>query len=93
MPDIPIILPAGAVAVYGPGEQNTRMPSGVLLDTNYRFGTIYNIWDGGATYVYGGDVVYWKEGTQLTRIVTENNLIYTILPARLVTIDNPIIAP
>lgn len=93
---IPIILPAGMIAVYGDGtisDATNRMPSGALLPPNYRFGTVYNIWDGGATYVYGGDVVYWKDGVEQARIVTNDNLTYTLLAARLVTTDSIVIVP
>jgi len=90
-----IILPAGIVAVYGSGQQastpQTSLPSGIVIEPNYLVGTVYNIWDGGATYVYGGDVVYWKEGSEQARVVTAENLTYTLLPARLVTIDNPLV--
>lgn len=92
MPTFPIILPVGVIAVYGSGDVGT-MPSGVIIESNSRYGTVYNIWDGGATYVYGGDVVYWKEGNQVARIVTSDNNTYTLLPARLVTIDNLIPPP
>lgn len=89
----PIVLPAGMIAVYGMGVEQAT-PSGIHLDSGWRVGTVYNIWDGGATYIYGGDVVYWNEKERTyTRIVTEDNLTYTILPARLVTIDNPEVLP
>jgi hypothetical protein len=94
--NLPIILPAGTIAVYGDGtisDASNRMPSGALLSPDYRFGTIYHIWDGGATYVYGGDVVYWKDGAQQARIVTSDNLTFTLLPARLVTTDVIVIVP
>ena len=88
MATLPIILPAGTVAVYGVGDTvPNRMPSGVLVESEFRFGTIYGIWDGGAPYIYGGDIVFWKDGSEQVRIVTDENLTYTILPARLVTKD------
>jgi len=93
---LPIVLPFGTVAVYGDGVQGstpqTAMPSGAIIPPNYRYGTVYNIWAGGEAYVYGGDIVYWKEGDQIARVVTSNNLTYSIVPAKLVTIDiEPII--
>ena len=88
MPTLPIILSPGMVAIYGIGDFQKPMPSGAILETGYRFGTIYNIWDGGATYIYGGDVVFWKDGDEQTRLATAGG-IYTILPARLVTQDIP----
>ena len=91
---LPIILPSGIVAVYGAGVQasnpDTAMPSGVILPSDFRYGTVYNIWDGGATYIYGGDVIYWKEDNTVVRIVTENNLTYSLVPARLATKDTPL---
>lgn len=83
---LPIVLKAGTIAVYGPGSIGT-MPSGAVLEPRYRFGTVYNIWAGGETYVYGGNVVYWEEGKQQARLATTGGN-YTILPARLVTVDN-----
>ena len=90
---LPVVLSNGTVAVYGAGVSGVPMPSGAVIEPNYRFGTVYNIWDGGEPYIYGGDVVSWKEGDQITRIATSNNLTYTILPARLVTIDAPPVIP
>lgn len=87
MPTLPIILPTGYIAVYGIGNIGA-MPSGAVIQENYRFGTIYNIWDGGAAYIYGQDVVFWKNGDEQTRLATAGGT-YTILPARLVTIDIP----
>lgn len=97
MANIGIILPTGMIAVYGPGYQTAGgmgMPSGVILGDNFRFGTVYNIWDGGATYVYGGNVVWWDETTvEPARIVTQTLETYTLLPARLVTKDSTVIPP
>lgn len=94
---LPVVLSNGTIAVYGSGvigsTPQTAMPSGAILEPNYRYGTVYNIWAGGQPYVYGGDVVSWKEGDQITRIATANNITYTILPARLVTIDAPPVIP
>ena len=84
---LPIILPAGLIAVYGAGNGQDPMPSGARPTNGFLFGTVYNIWDGGATYIYGGDVVFWKDGTQVCRIATTENLEYTLIPARLVTKD------
>lgn len=85
---LPLVLPAGTIAVYGIGTTAPdRAPSGLLVPENFRMGTVYNIWDGGAAYVYGGDVVFWRDGSDNVKIVTQENLTYTILPARLVTKD------
>lgn len=82
---LPIILPVGTIAVYGIGQSGT-MPSGGVVANDFRFGTVYNIWDGGATYIYGGNVVMWKDGNEYTRLATAGGT-FTILPARLVTKD------
>lgn len=88
---LPIILPPGVVAIYGVGLTGTS-PSGITLEPSYRYGTIYNVWDGGATYIYGNDTVIFKEGDQYARVVTvSDGLTYTLIQARLVTKD--IVAP
>lgn len=90
----PIVLPFGTVAVYGSGvtasTPQTALPSGIILEPTMVYGTVSAVWDGGHPYVYGGDVIYWKQGEQVGRIVTGDNITYTIVPARLATIDNPL---
>jgi hypothetical protein len=81
---IPIILPTGMVAVYGNGNQGIT-ETGVIIEGTQRYGTIYNIWSGGAPYIYGGDKIIFNESDVNCRIATSNGLTYTILPARLVT--------
>lgn len=85
MATLPITLPAGMIAVYGTGDTG-MMPSGATIPTDYRFGSVYNIWAGGQTYVYGGDTVYWKESDTNVRLATAGGT-FTLVPARLVTID------
>lgn len=85
---LPFILSPGYIAVYGPGEWMTT-PSGLTLPDNYRVGTVYDIWDGGAIYVYGGDAVYWKEDNTQIRVVSNEGITYSVMPARLVTKDGP----
>lgn len=96
-PALPTALSFGQIAVYGTGVQGatpqTATPNGIVLEPNYRYGTVYHVWAGGEPYVYGGDVVYWKDGDQIGRLVTQQNITFTILPARLVTRDNLYIAP
>ncbi len=87
-----IILPNGMIAVYGVGTTGT-LPSGIVLPDNFRYGTVYHIWSGGETYVYGGDVVFWKEGSQECRLATATLDQFTIVPARLVTKDNIVKLP
>ena len=89
MPTLPIILPAGSIAIYGWGYDTSN--SGIVPDnTAFKFGTIYQIWDGGATYIYGGDEVMWTGGTEQCKLAYSGNP-YTIVKARLVT--KQIIAP
>lgn len=83
------VLPAGFVAIYGIGTTGT-MPSGIVIEPPLRYGTVYNIWDGGATYIYGGDVVFFKEDENYTRLATDGGR-YTLIQARLVTKDSPAI--
>lgn len=95
---LPIVLPIGMIAVYGdgrPAPENTfATPSGIILEPDMRMGTVYNIWAGGQTYIYGGDVVVWRDGQQHARVVTQtSNLTYTLLSARLVTVDTQYAAP
>ena len=82
---LPITLSAGTIAVYGNGDKGI-LPSGAVIGDDFSFGSVYNIWAGGATYVYGGDVVFWKDGSELVRLATSGGN-YTVLPARLVTKD------
>jgi len=92
MPTLPISLPNGIVAIYGIGVTG-RTPSGLLIEENFRYGTVYNFWDGGASYVYGNDVVVFKEGEQYCRVVTSDNNPWTLIEfAKLVT-DNIITPP
>lgn len=89
---LPIVLSAGEIAVYGPGDTSGTMPSGSVIPSSFVFGTVYNIWAGGETYVYGGDVVMWKKGSEVVQLATVGGT-YTILPARLVTQDSMVIPP
>ena len=91
MPTLPISLPAGIVAIYGIGVTG-RTPSGMLIEENFRYGTVYNFWDGGASYVYGNDVVVWEDSNSTVRLATAGGT-YTIVPARLVTKDSYVAPP
>lgn len=94
---LPLTLPNGIVAVYGAGtpasSPQTATPQGLVLTPTYLKGTIYNIWDGGATFVYGGDIVYWKEGEQECRVVTADNTTYTLLKYNNLTKEATVIPP
>lgn len=87
MPTVPFPLAAGYVLIYGTGINESL--SGIIpTDDNFKFGTIYQIWDGGSTYVQQGENVMFN-----VRLVTEtfyfNGAPYTMIPARLVTKDIP----
>lgn len=80
---IPAVLPNGMVLVYGWGH--TQGISGIVPTTQrFLFATVYQIWDGGEVFVYGGDNVMWKEGDEYCKLTYANNP-YTMIPARLVT--------
>ena len=88
---LPIILSPGMIAVYGPGTSGI-MPSGQVTPQNVLFGSVYHIWAGGETYVYGNDTVYWQENENIVRLATAGGT-FTILPARLVTEDVYVLPP
>lgn len=94
---LPLILPNGVVAVYGPGVKasspQTATPQGIVISPDFFSGTVYNIWDGGAPYVYGGDVVWWKDGSEQCRVVTEDNLTYTLLKFSNLVTEPAVIPP
>lgn len=85
---LPISLPNGVVSIYGMGTGVST--TGIELasqDSSVRFGSIYQIYDGGAVFVYGGDNVMFLEKDVLGR-VTYGGIPYTLIPARLVTKEN-----
>ena len=83
MASIPTILPTGVILIYGWGNEQSF--SGIVPDnTDFVFGSVYNVWDGGRVYVYGGDEVMWKKGTEQARLIYQGNP-YTQIPARLVS--------
>lgn len=92
MPTLPVILVSGTLAVYGSGDISGTMPSGAVVPPSFVFGTVYNIWAGGETYIYGGNTVMWKKGSEVVQLATVGGT-YTILPARLVTQDSMVIPP
>lgn len=83
MPVLPINLPSGVIAVYGAGSITSQ--SGIISETEqWKYASVYQIWDGGQAFVYGGDMIMFKENMVLDRLVYEDST-YTLLPARLVT--------
>lgn len=87
MAAFPTILSPGQVAVYGNGWQGIT-DAGVVIQGNQKYGTVYNIWDGGAPYIYGGDKVIFDESDVVCRLVTSDNLTYTILPFGKIATEN-----
>lgn len=79
-----LTLPVGVVAVYGDGT--TTSGSGVIAPPGYSFGVVSKIYDGGAVFVYNGDNVMFREADVMERLV-EGSGHYTLLPARLVTLE------
>ncbi len=57
---LPIILPVGAVLVYGPGVSSA--PYGVegYPPEDFLYANVYQVYDGGAVFVYGGDPVFFR---------------------------------
>lgn len=86
---LPINLPVGVVVVYGMGT--TVSASGVsnISETDpTRYGYIYQTYSGGSVFVYDGDSVMFNNDNVLGRVIY-NEYPYTMIPARLVTKENP----
>lgn len=86
---LPVILPVGVVAVYGNGF-DTPTPQNIINPPGTLWGSIYDLWDGGRTYMYIGDTVTFKESNIIARLAIGSGH-YTIVPARLVTKENPVV--
>lgn len=87
---LPFALPTGVLTIYGIGEPNSA--SGIIAPDNYKFGTVYQIYDGGGTYFDLGQQIMFDEKDVIDRLVY-NGVRWTLLPARLVTDDTPISPP
>ncbi len=88
---VPIVLPSGYILVYG---ENIQSPSGMVVgNTNFRFGSVYQIWSGGETFVYGGDIVMFDRDKIETRLAypTSEYLNYSMIQMRLVTKQEPLL--
>lgn len=85
MSSLPLILPNGVILVYGWGIKRDGS-EGMITPTSqeFVFGTVYQIWDGGAVFVYSGDQVMWKDGTEQCKLAYLGNP-YTQLEVRLAT--------
>ena len=85
---LPMFLPVGVIAVYGTGT--TQSPSGIQNTSEngkMRWGNVYQIWNGGEVFVYGGDNVMFNTDDIICRLAY-GNIPYTIVPARLVTVQD-----
>jgi hypothetical protein len=89
---LPIKLSVGQIAVYGDGNEAVT-DNGTVIQGNQRYGTVYNIWAGGETYVYGNDKIIFYESDVVCRVVTSNNLTYTILPAARIVTEDIVVPP
>lgn len=88
---LPIDLPNGVVAVYGMGT--TVSSTGIeIIDQKspIRFGQVYQVYAGGAVFVYNGDYVMFNNDEVVGRIVYQT-VPYTLVPARLVTKEQPLL--
>lgn len=82
---LPISLATGHVLIYGLGSPNSPSGiSGVDADAPLRWGSVYQVWAGGETYIYGGDNVMFNENDVVCRLAY-NGIPYTEVPARLAT--------
>lgn len=89
MASFPLILRVGEVSVYGDGF-TTPTPQGIVNPAGTLWGSIYNVWDGGSTYVYTGDTISFREGDVICRLAI-GTAHYTIVPARLATKEPPVL--
>lgn len=82
---VPIFLSSGTILVYGWGYKRDGS-EGLPTPTTQQFvfGNVYQIWNGGQVFVYGGDQVMWQEGTEICKLAYAGNP-YTQIRARLVT--------
>lgn len=84
---LPITLTAGMIAVYGPGVLN-QTANGAIIPDGYRSGIVDKVWDGGEFYVYGGDSIIWKDGSEFCKVVT-NGVTYTLLEKAQIATETP----
>lgn len=74
---VPITLQEGQVLIYGRGTLEGF--SGLQAENQIvKFGTIYQIWDGGEVFIYGGQSVFFNEKDVICRLAY-NNYPYTLI--------------
>jgi len=84
MPTFPAILPVGYASIYGLGSYTSPSGALVVADQDFRFGSVYGIYAGGEVFIYGGDVVMFREADVTYRYQVDG-VPYTVIPARLAT--------
>jgi hypothetical protein len=87
----PLSLQVGMAAIYGIGYEGITA-QGVKPPAGFKIGSIYQIWDGGENYIYSGQAIF-KEGDQYCRIVTSNNLTYTIIEYAKLAVEPTVALP
>lgn len=65
---LPINLAAGQVLIYGAGVE-AGLTGIVPSNTIFKFGNIYQAYDGGAVFVYGNPAVMWNEKDEICRLI------------------------
>ncbi len=92
---LPIVLPTGYVLIYGEGmtRNNTGGTSQIVADnTDFRFGTVYQIWSGGTPFIYGSGMVMFNNSDVQCRLLY-NDYPYTLIHAARLAITEDIIIP
>lgn len=88
---LPIVIPSGYIVVYG---ESVTSNSGIVVDsTRFRFGSVYQVWSGGETFVYGGDEVMFDKGNVEARLAYPQSeyLNYNLIKADLATKQQPLL--
>lgn len=87
MATVPVKLGYGQVLIYGSGLATGVM--GLQAETDlFRFGTIYQIYDGGEVFFRVGDSVMFKTDQIETRLDYQNYYYTLIDQARLAVAEN-----
>lgn len=73
---VPIVLPDGVVLIYKIG--NVVSPSGMRTELDFKFASIYQVWAGGETFVYGGETVLYNSKDSVCRLSWDGDY-YTMI--------------
>lgn len=84
--EFPFALPVGILSIYGVGEMNSA--SGIVGNTNMRFGSVYQIFDGGQGYFSVGQKIKFNKN-DVNEVLVYNGVRWTLLPVWLVSDDSP----